>query len=163
MHIVVLARLGLWLSLAAGLAGCAARERYFVQIAEGLTSATITEGIRVAPRKFSAPALGGVCQAAVVVRRLAVAPRTLELSRGTPYALNSLSVVAVDGSDVAVPGLPIVLEVEDRVPPVLALRSDNSDLNEGRLVAVDAGRFRIRIRTICGIPHAETVIEGIVR
>jgi hypothetical protein len=161
MHIVVLLRLGLCVLLAVGLSGCAAR--HFVQIAEGLTSATIAEGIRVAPRMFSAPALAAVCQRAVVVKRLEVAPDTLELSRGTPFSLNSLAVVAVDGSNAAVAGLPIVLEVEDRQPPVLALRSDNRELDEGRVVAAGAGRFRMRIRTICGNPYAETVIEGVVR
>ena len=163
MRIVVLARFGLSLWLAVGLSACAARDRYFVQIAEGLTSPTITQGIRVAPRMFSAPALGDVCQKAVVVKRLEVAPGSLELTRGTPYSLNSLSVVAVDRSDVAVPDVPIVLEVEDREPPVVALRSDNSDLNEGRLVGVDAGGFRMRIRTMCGTPYVEKVLEGVVR
>ena len=161
MHIGVLARFGLCFLLAPGLSGCAAR--HFVQIAEGLTSPTIAEGIRVAPRMFSAPALAAVCQKAVVVKRLEVAPDSLELSRGTPYPLNALAVVAVDGSDVAVPGLPIVLEVDEREPPVLALRSDTSDLNEGRVVPVGAGSFRMRIRTICGNPYAETVIRGVVR
>lgn len=144
-------------------AGCAAkRERYFVQIAEGLTSPTMTEGIRVAPRMFSAPSLVDACRSATVVERLEVAPQTLELSRGTRYSLNSLTVVAVNAGDIAVPGLPIVLEVEDADPPVLQIRSDDPDLNEGRVLAMGTGEFRMRVRTMCGTQYAETVIKGLV-
>ena len=141
-------------------AGCAAkRERYFVQIAEGLTSPTITEGIRVAPRMFSAPALVDACKEIKIVERLEVAPQTLELAVGTRYSLNTLTVVAVNGADIAVPGLPIVLEVEDTEPPVLQVRSDDPDLNAGRILAVAAGEFRMRVRTMCGTPYAETVVK----
>jgi hypothetical protein len=143
------------------LAGCALkRDRHFVRIAEGLTSPTISEGIRVAPRMFSAPTLVDVCKSATSVDRLKVSPETLELSRGNRYSLSSLTVIAVNGADITVPGLPIVLEVEDREPPVLQLRSDDPDLNEGRVLAIGTGSFRMRVRTICGEPFVETVIEG---
>ena len=151
----------LWLALL--VTGCAARDRYFVTVAEGLTSPTITEGIRVAPRMFSAPALVDACRTTTPVDRLEVAPRTLELLRGSRYSLSSLSVVAVNRSDIAVPGLPIVLEVEDRDPPILQLHADDPDLDEGRMLAVGTGEFRVRVRTICGNPYAETVITGVVR
>ena len=146
-------------------AGCAARkrDRYFVQIAEGLTSPTITEGIRVAPRMFSAPALVAACKEIKVVERLEVAPETLELTLGTRYSLNTLTVVAVNAADIAIPATPIVLEVEDTEPPVLQVRSDDPDLDAGRIRAVGAGEFRMRVRTICGTPYVETLIKGRVQ
>jgi hypothetical protein len=109
---------------------------------------------------FSAPMLVDACKSATAVNRLKASPETLEISRGNRYSLSSLTVIAVNGADIAVPGLPIVLEVEDRVPPVLQLRSDDPDLNEGRVLAVGTGSFRMRVRTMCGEPFAETVIEG---
>jgi len=156
-------RVVLSIVLALCVTGCAAkttRDRYFVAIAEGLTSPTISEGIRVAPRMFSAPALVDACQSATSVARLEVAPMTLELMRGNRYSLSSLTVVAVNGADVAVPDQPIVIEVEDTDPPVLQIRSDDPDLNEGRVHAVAAGEFRMRVRTMCGGPYAESVITG---
>ena len=147
--------------LAALATGCAARrDRRYVQIAEGLSSPTITDGIRVAPRMFSAPSLVDACKNATAVRRLDVAPDALELLRGNRFSLDSLTVVAVDDADIAVPGLPIVLEVEDTEPPVLQLRSDDPDLNAGRLLAIGTGEFRLRVRTICGPPYAEIVVKG---
>ena len=152
------------LAVTIAMSGCALkpRDRYYVQIAEGLTSPTLTEGIRVAPRRFSAPGLMAVCKTATPVERLEVSPMTLVLSRGNRYSLNSLTVVAVNSAEVAVPGLPIVIEVEDTEPPVLQLRSDDPDLDEGRVLAIGAGEFRMRVRTVCGVKFAQTVIKGLV-
>lgn len=133
---------------------------HFVRIAEGLTSPTITEGIRVAPRMFSAPSLVAACNKAVPVDRLEVEPQTLTLTRGTQYALNTLSVVAVSAADTALEAQPIVLEVEDSRTQILALRSDDLVLNQGQLLAVDVGPFLVRVRTMCGTAYAETVIKG---
>ena len=133
---------------------------YFVVVAEGLTSATITDGIRVAPRAFTASQLVEACRDPRVVDRLEVAPNPLEMREDGRYALNSLSVVAVNGADVAMAGVPIVLEAEEVNPPVVQLRSDDPDLNVGRLHAVRTGFFQMRIRTMCGAPHAERIILG---
>jgi len=135
---------------------------YFVQVAEGLSSPTLTEGIRVAPRMFAASQLVEACKDPRVVERLEVAPNPLEMREDGRYALNSLSVVAVNGADVAMAGVPIVLEAEEISPPVVQLRSDDPDLNAGRLHALRAGAFQMRVRTICGTPHAEKVIQGLV-
>ena len=132
----------------------------FVAIAEGLTSATFTEGIRVAPRGFTSSQLVEACRDPRVVDRLEVAPDQLEMRADGRYDLNSISVVAVNGADVAMAGVPIVLEAEEMSPPVVVLRSDDPDLNVGRLRAVRAGYFRMRIRTMCGAPHAERIIQG---
>jgi hypothetical protein len=144
--------------LAAVAAGCAP-PRHFVRIAEGLSSPTVTEGIRVAPRMFSAPQLVEACQRAAPVARLRVDPVRLSLSPGNVYQLGSLTVVAVNRADVAVPGVPIVLEAEDATPPVLRLQSDDPDLDQGRVRVIGPGEFRMRIRTTCGT-QVETIIRG---
>ena len=138
----------------------AARGLYFVSVAEGLTSATLTEGIRVAPRGFTASQLVEACKDPRVVERLEVAPNLLDLREDGRYALNSLSVVAVNAADVAMAGVPIVLEAEEANPPVIQLRSDDPVLNAGRLHALRTGAFQMRVRTMCGTPHAEAVIRG---
>ena len=145
--------------LAAGVTGCVST-RHYVQIAEGLSSPSLTEGIRVAPRMFSAPQLVEACRTAVPVSRLKVAPPTLELVQGNLYQLSSITVVAVNAADIAVPGIPIVLEAEDTNPPVLRLRSDDLDLDAGRIRVIGPGRFRMRIRTTCGLPQTETIVEA---
>ena len=59
---------GALLVLSLTLTGCALKgpssrsTDYFVQLAEGLTSATLTEGIRVAPRMFAASQLVEACK-----------------------------------------------------------------------------------------------------
>jgi hypothetical protein len=46
----------------------------------------------------------------------------------------------------------------DKAPPVLQLRSDNPDPQRGQVYPLSAGRFRLRIRTLCGTPGAEATI-----
>jgi hypothetical protein len=156
------------LVLSLTLSGCALngpRSRstdYFVQLAEGLTSATLTEGIRVAPRMFAASQLIEACKDPRVVDHLEVAPDRLNMEPDGRYALNSLSVVAVNDADLAMTNIPIILEAEEITPPVVELRSDDPDLNAGRLHAVRKGQFQIRIRTMCG-KQVEKVIQGRVR
>jgi len=84
----------------------------------------------------------------------------LELRLDGRYLFNTLAVVAIDESDQAVPGIPIMLEAEEIVPPVVEVRSDDPDIDAGSLHAVRAGRFRLRIRTMCEMSHVDTVIRG---
>lgn len=148
-----------WMLLTLLLSGCAS-SRHYVQIAEGLSSPSVTEGIQVAPRMFSPPQLVEACRNTLPVARLKVEPAILELTQGNLYSLSSLTVVAVNGADVAVPGVPIVLEAEDTTPPVLQLRSDDPDLDEGRVRVIGTGRFRMRVRTTCGLPQAVAIVDA---
>jgi hypothetical protein len=150
-------------------AGCGSRapqesrapqKPYFVPIAEGLTSPTLAENIRVAPRMFSAPELVKVCGDPRTVARLETVAGTLGLQVGERFALSSLRIVAVNAADEAMLAAPIAIEAEDASPPVLQLRSDNPELQKGQLYPLNAGRFRLRIRTLCGTPGAETTIVG---
>jgi hypothetical protein len=155
----MLARVAPLIALAGFLAACAT-PRHYVQIAEGLSSPTIAEGIQVAPRKFLASQLVEACRGALPVAKLKVEPARLELTAGAVYSLSSLTVVAVDRADVAVAGVPIVLEAEERSPPILQLRSDDPDLDQGRIRVINGGSFRMRIRTTCALPPAEAIVEA---
>lgn len=156
------ARLGVVVALLLPLAGCAARrvDPYFVRVAEGLTAPTLGEGIRVAPRMFSAAELVRACRDPRRIARLETSSPSLELQIGERFPLATLSVVAVNGADLAVPGVAIAIEAEEGDPQVLQLRSDDPDVNQGRIYALNSGRFRMRIRTMCGTPGAETTIHG---
>jgi hypothetical protein len=137
--------------------------RYYVQVGEGITAATLTEGIRVSPRMFTANDLVDACRETRPVARLEVVPSVLELPVDGRYPLNRISVVAINPSGVAVvPGVPIVLETQDASPPIVQLRSDDPDLNAGVIHVVRPGTFRVRIRTTCGVPFAEVTIRGTV-
>lgn len=147
-------------------AACAlvsARQRnYYVQVAEGLTSSSMNEVMAVAPRMFAAEALVRACQDTRRVARLEAPVRTVELRVGDRLALTALRVVAVSAANVAMPDVPVVIEAEERNPPVVQLRSDDPDLNAGRLLTLERGRFRIRVRTMCTSTAAEMIITAVV-
>jgi hypothetical protein len=159
------------LTAAIALVGCGSRTQgsrvpddpYYVPIAEGLTSPTLAETIRVAPRMLSAPDLMQACRTPRTVARLETATRSLDLQVGERFSLGSLSIVAVNAGDEAMLAVPIVIEAEDASPPILQLRSDNPDLQNGQLYPLNAGRFRLRIRTLCGTPGAEMTIVGLAQ
>lgn len=141
------------------LAGCSSK-RHYVRIAEGLTAPTLAEGIRVAPRMFSAFELVQACRDPVRIDRLETTSSRLALQIGERFPLAALSVVAVNEADIAVPGVAIAIEAEDSRQMVLQLRSDDRDLDQGRIHAINSGSFRVRIRTLCGTPGAEARITG---
>jgi hypothetical protein len=135
---------------------------YFVRVAEGLTSPSRDEPMSIAPRMLAASQLVEACQEPRRVARLEAPAPTLDLSVGDRLALSTLRVVAVSAGAVALPGVPVAVEVEERSPPVVRLRSDDPDLNAGRLLIAGSGRFRIRIRTLCANSPAETIITAVV-
>ena len=137
---------------------------YYVQVAEALTAATLTEGIRVSSRMFTANDLVGACRETRPVARLEIIPAAIDLPVDGRYPLNRISIVAVNTEGVAVvPGVPIVLETQDTSPPIVQLRSDDPDINAGVLHVVRPGNFRLRARTICGVPFAEATVYGTVK
>ena len=137
---------------------------YYVQVGEAITAATLTEGIRVSPRMFTANDLVAACRETRPVARLEIVPAAIELPVDGRFPLNRISIVAVNIEGVAiVPGVPIVLETQDASPPVVSLRSDDPDFNAGVLHVVRPGNFRVRARTICGAPFADATVYGTVR
>ena len=145
-------------------AGCAARtiQRNYVRIAEGLTAPTLGEAMRVAPRMFAARELSTACQDPRSVARLQAPSARLELQVGERLVLSTLNIVAVNSANVAMAAVPVTIEATESTPPVLQLRSDDPDLNEGRLYPLNPGTFRLRVRTICSGPGAEMTIRGTV-
>jgi hypothetical protein len=161
----IIAGLGLLLVAllsSAGAAPAAAQARTFVVIAEGLTAPTLSEGIRVVPKMFAPSQLVAACREPQHIRRLITSSSRLELQIGERLPLESLNIVAVNHANVAVGGVPISIEAEDRVPAVLQLRSDDPDLNNSRIFPLERGRFRLRVRTLCAAPPAaELIINGV--
>lgn len=150
------------LSMTVVLQGCALvlPQRHYVQVADAVSSRTLTEGIQVTPRRFTIYELQHACVDSQPVARLKVAPVRLELRPNGLYQFNTLAVVAINDGDQAVPGIPLMLEVEEVVPPVVEVRSDDTDIDAGLLRATRIGRFRLRIRTMCNLSRVETVIRG---
>ena len=150
------------LGMAVVLQGCALvlPQRHYLQVADAVSSPTLTEGIQVTPRKFTVYEQRQACLNFVPVARLRVAPGLLELRPDGRYLLNTLAVVAINESDQAVPSIPLMLEAEEVVPPVVEVRSDNPDIDAGWLHAVRLGRFRLRIRTMCDMSPVEVVLRG---
>ena len=139
-------------------------DRYYVQVGEGITAATLTEGMRVSPRMFTANDLVAACREPKPVARLEAVPSVLDLPVEGRYPLNRISIVAISPQGVAiVPGVPVVLEAQDITPPIVQLRSDDPDLNAGVLHVVRPGTFNLRARTICGVQGIEITIRGNVR
>jgi hypothetical protein len=143
------------LVLACTATGAACAKGYYVRVAEGLTSPSLTETMQVAPRMFGASDLTRACQLPRRIARLEAPTRTVELRVGERLALNTLRVVAVGDAGTAVTDVPVVIEVEELSPPVMQLRSDDPDLNAGRLLSVGSGTVRMRVRTLCTSTSAE--------
>jgi hypothetical protein len=127
----------------------------YVRVAEGLTSPSLTEAMQVAPRMFGASDLTKACQSPRRIARLEAPARDLDLRVGDRLALNTLRVVAIGEAGAALTDVPVVIEVEELNPPLVQLRSDDPDLNAGRLLSVGSGTFRMRVRTLCTSTPAE--------
>ena len=140
--------------------GVSCARSYYVTVAEGLTSPSMSESMRVAPRMFSAPDLADACQSPRRVARLEAPARTLDLRVGDQLALSTLRVVAVGEAGAALSAVPVVIEAEELNPALVQLRSDDADLNEGRLRTVGSGTFRVRVRTLCTTTPADLIIVG---
>ena len=148
------------LGLACTALSVACAKGYYVRVAEGLTSPSLTETMQVAPRMFGASDLTEACQSPQRIARLEAPTRTVELRVGDRLALNTLRVVAVGEAGAAVADVPVAIEVEELSPPVMQLRSDDPDLNAGRLLSVGSGRVRMRVRTLCTSTPAELNITA---
>jgi hypothetical protein len=133
---------------------------YYVRIADGLTAPSLTEAMPIAPRTFSAYQLQAACQTPRRIDRLEAPTREVELRVGERLTLSTLNIVAVNDANIAVAGVPVSFEVEERNPSAVQLRSDDPDLGAGRLLSIASGRFRLRVRTICVNSPVEIVIAG---
>ena len=151
-----------WVAASAACALVSPAPTIYVTVAEGLTSPSLTEAMQVAPRMFGPLQLAEACQTPRRIARLEAATRTVDLRVGERLTLSMLRVVAVSEADVVMPGVPVVIEAEERNPPVVQLRSDNPDLNAGRLFSVGSGRFRMRVRTLCTNSPADIVMTAVV-
>jgi tetratricopeptide (TPR) repeat protein len=131
----------------------------FGHLAEGLTSANAGGPIEAGYRMFSVPDVGEVCGRARAddVTRLRPSSSRLRLQVGTPFRLSSLRIDAIGKAGGLLPKVPIAIEGE-MAPDILDGRSDR--IAFGNVTPVKAGTVRLRIRTICNAPGAETFITA---
>ncbi len=146
-------------------AGCARAFRaqpaaHYIQIADALTSPSLAQAIRVAPVQMAPFQFTAACRTATPITRFELMPATLEMVVGGRYALDTLSVVAINAADLTVPDIPFAIEAEETSASVIALRTDDPDVRGGVLRALAPGNFRVRIRTTCGMPYVERILLG---
>lgn len=141
-------------------AGCAARSpRAYIRVAEGLTSAHMNEAIYLALPRLDRDQVQRGCRGLSRIARLGTPSTRMLMQVGERFALAGLSVIAVDDAGIAVAGVPLAIEAQDRTPPVLELRKEDADLARGVLRPLNAGEFLVRIYPLCAIPAAETIIN----
>ena len=105
---------------------------------EGRTAAVADGASLYALRLWTAPELDSLDRSGLRVDSLAVAPAELRMRRGQRLPLSTLDVVALDAAGRAIPGAPIVLEV-DTVAVVLTPED---------VVARASGRSMLRVRSL---------------
>lgn len=153
-------RIGLWLSTLA-VCGGATAQAAFLRLAEGYTSRDERTGIVAAQRMFSVPDFPEVCASALLLDRLVTVGREpVRLVRGRWFSYAELIVVAVDAAGNILPPVPIAIDVEDATPDVLDLRSDMTADPDGKVLPINTGSFRFRIRAICEGHSASVVVEA---
>lgn len=123
------------------------KETQFVTIAEGMTSTSPQEGIRVGYRMFTAPDLQAACTNSKQPASLFFRNASLLLRIGRRFHLGQLVVLAVNGSGQILPPVPIALDAELKDPPLLDLKSDS--LSDTSILPLASGRLRLRARTVC--------------
>jgi hypothetical protein len=133
----------------------------FSRVAEGFTSRDKTSGVEVAYRMFTAPTIRNTCAESGRPFRLLSPHGQVVLRVGEWFDLRRLVFVGLDRGGNVVRPAPISVEVEDKEPPLLNLRSDM--ISDGRLLGIRPGHFRFRARTICDESPVEVIVEAVVR
>ncbi len=128
----------------------AAREAPFVTVAEALTMGAQGEAMEVAPRIFTAPDLPRWCAGAEEAADLRSEAPPVRIEAGGRQDLRDLRIRALNSEGRIVPRVPLAIEIEETIPPIAATGSDDADLAAGGIRVLRPGRFRIRVRTICG-------------
>ena len=143
------------------LLSAACSRAYYVRVAEGLTSPSLTETMQVAPRMFGASDLTTACQSPRRIARLEAPPAPWSCASASRVVrVHTLRVVAVGEAGTPMADVPVAIEVEELNPPLVQLRSDDPDLNAGRLRSIGSGTVRMRVRTLCTSTPAELKITA---
>jgi hypothetical protein len=129
-------------------------------VAEAWTAPNERATIDAGYRMFTAPDLGEICGRTRSPARL-VAKGRVTLRVGEWFEFSSLRIVGVDPADRLLPPVPVFLEVEEVYPPLFSLT--NEIIGHGGVTPTRAGRFRIRVRTVCPGTSAEVVVPAVVR
>jgi hypothetical protein len=153
-------RIALALALFGSCSLAAAGEPRFVHVGEAFTSPTEEIGVRGGWRMTTVPFLEDYCPSLPKPAKLVVT-RPINLTRQVWFPYSSLVVLALDESGRLIPDVPISMDVEEKQPPLLALRADL--LGEDRVLPIAAGNFRFRFRTICGDRAVSVIATATVR
>lgn len=129
----------------------------FASAAEGYTSAAEWVPMKVGFRMFSAPDFERLCDSSPRPSRLTSRHATMRIPLGEWFDLSRLRVVAVDRGGRPLPPAPVAIEVEQTHPSLFDLRSET--ISQGRLMPVQTGRTRIRVRSLCDDLSAEVILE----
>ncbi len=122
--------------------------REYGGLGEGWTSALGGEGIRFGWRMFTAPQLEEICPS-MEVQKLRVSATPLVLVVGESFAVERLTIHAIDREGQAIGPVPISLLTDSAAAELLSLNSDT--LSAGRMFPLKAGDFHIRVQTICTV------------
>jgi hypothetical protein len=130
----------------------------FSHLGQGVTSRVPGQTIEAAYRMFSVPDFQSICMRARApeVTQLRSSSSRLRLRVGEPLVLRTLEIVALDTSGSVLPRVPIAIESE-RWADIFDGRSDH--LADGEVMPLQPGKTRLRIRTVCEGPGAETFID----
>ena len=123
--------------------------REYGGLGEGWTTALGGEGIRFGWRMFTAPQLEEICPSMEVAEKLRVSVTPLVLVVGESFAVERLTIHAIDREGQAIGPVPIALLTDSAAAELLNLNSDT--LSTGRIFPIKAGDFHIRVQTICTV------------
>ena len=129
----------------------------FGYLAQARTSSTANDTIEAGYRMFSLPDFAAVCAEARAtdVMRLRGVSAQIRAKADRPFDPSVLKIVALDRSGTILPGVPVAIETELWSP---VLETPMARVADGTVTPQRPGTFKLRIRTICDAPGAETFI-----
>jgi hypothetical protein len=138
----------------------------FVLVAEGYTSEAAGRSLEAAYRMHTLSSLETDCAVPAPRRlRIEMSPAFVEVGKWFEYA--SLVALALDEGGHVIPRVPMMIFVEERTPPVLAMATTSDMSERAGLRVVGPGAFRLRLRAGCvrhekdgPLPETTVVIEA---
>ena len=118
-------------------------------IGEGFSSTAAGAAIEVTLRAHSAPSLSEWAASGLVVDRLEVAPRAIELRTGEPLPLGQLQVFAFDPEGRVIARVPLAFSLEG---PAALFDFDGYRTYGSDILATGAGRATIWVESLLPAP-----------
>lgn len=112
-------------------------------IGEGYTSINYSEGIRVAPRMFSAPDMPALCATVEKPAKLIARENHIQIRVGELFSFGDLNIVAVDSTGQLLKPIPIIVDTDADINKTIDIT--NYRETSGRILALRSGSFQIWI------------------